>query len=616
MSGEPNAKRIRGWTLDKEKHDALHVPQASKEFGDQSALGTKLLHLWAAGNLSATACRELAHLAIMDGATHPELYTLANCGQAGANKGNVHRDILRAFCHQVHLSNSFEIEVPCRDPKTSKTEKEMAAVFLPHLLFSSMSTYEEFDQWFATDKVESFWAAIEASGDERLTNHPMKSHDDWRTNTIPVFIHGDGVEYQDRDSMLVFSWGAILNVSASQDSSIMIAGWPKSCTCKDEEDDTWLPIIKWVAWSFAALLEGKCPAADPDGLAFGPESPFYNLAGTPIHPKWRVCVWALQGDHEYFSNTLHLPHWQNAKMCWECDCDTAVPSKSWRNIRPGEQDWSYVSVQQAFARPISNHHFFTIPGVSSKSIFCDSLHVLFTKGVLAHLLGSVLHLICWIAGPGRQSALPSERLALVFSEVQAYYKSHLSTTRLTNLRVSMFTKEDKPHQTYAFFNGKASESKYFLPALLHVAKLTLDSTSALHAHVIGAMETIHGLVRVFDTAGIVLTAPEFQCAKNLVCEFFTHYDCCNAWAVGEGRLLFHIVPKFHMLWHLVLASKHLNPRMTWCFRSEDYVGKISHVANSVSMGVKSTRISQKVALKYRHMLHLRLTRGDYNDDSD
>ena len=35
----------------------------------------------------------------------------------------------------------------------------------------------------------------------------------------------------------------------------------------------------------------------------------------------------------------------------------------------------------------SNHEIFTIPGVSSRMVRADGLHVLFTKGILAHLLG-------------------------------------------------------------------------------------------------------------------------------------------------------------------------------------------------------------------------------------
>ena len=51
-----------------------------------------------------------------------------------------------------------------------------------------------------------------------------------------------------------------------------------------------------------------------------------------------------------------------------------------------------------------------------------------------------------------------------------------------------------------------------------------------------------------------------------------------------------------------------NPKTHWTFSSEDFVGKISIVASSVSPGVSSTKISAKLAPKYRVLLHFLLTR--------
>ena len=52
----------------------------------------------------------------------------------------------------------------------------------------------------------------------------------------------------------------------------------------------------------------------------------------------------------------------------------------------------------------------------------------------------------------------------------------------------------------------------------------------------------------------------------------------------------------------------LNPKTHWTFSSEDFVGKMSILTASVSPGVSSTRLSLKVAPKYRILLHFLLTR--------
>jgi hypothetical protein len=49
----------------------------------------------------------------------------------------------------------------------------------------------------------------------------------------------------------------------------------------------------------------------------------------------------------------------------------------------------------------------------------DALHILYTKGVYGHLLGSILHYMCWKDGPGvHQTVAPCKRLAVIFTRIQ------------------------------------------------------------------------------------------------------------------------------------------------------------------------------------------------------
>ena len=109
------------------------LEKAPKE--KQSALANKLLLLWAKGLLSATLIRELADLAIQDGAKHQDLVAIAQTGNWGQQPGNAHRQILNHFCSNVSIADSHEVEVPCTHPKTSKDALERASVFLPHMMF-------------------------------------------------------------------------------------------------------------------------------------------------------------------------------------------------------------------------------------------------------------------------------------------------------------------------------------------------------------------------------------------------------------------------------------------------------------------------------------------------
>ncbi len=617
MSGV-QAKRIRGWKLEAERQSDVRQAPAVEDEG-HSALATKLLSLWASGALSAKAAQELAHLALLDGAEHEELTKLASCGSWGAFDGNIHRDLLRQFCADVNICDSFDVTVPCRDPKTSEVEHQPMALFLPHMMFSSLSGYDEFSNVFATHALRSFWEKVQHSQDPKLEHHPCRAGQRWEELCIPLFVHGDGVEFQDRDSMLVFSWGSILSTRSSQDSSLLIAGYPKSCTLSSKKaagPDTWKLPMQWVTWSLEALQQGRHPTVDPFGQPFTAESPFYKHQGALLHPKgYKGIVWCFEGDQEYFANVLKLPHWGKHQPCWECDADITRPLKTWKVIRPETQQWVIKDHTASLANPASNHIFFSLTGVSTKHVQHDLLHVVFTKGILAHLFGSILHLCCWHEGPGIQRLNPERRLALIFQEIQSYYCEHRTTTRLTNLKLSMFTNPDKPHIAHPFFGAKAGECKHLLRPMLQVCE------KALGGHVVGhdcmqAVRSMAELVDLYDRADVVPTSQEYEAALGLCHKFLDHYANLNEWAASQGTLLFHIVGKFHMFYHLVLSSKHLNPRYAWCFKAEDYVGKIAKVAHSVSMGVKATRLSIKVSLKYRHLLHLRLTRGDFDDISD
>jgi hypothetical protein len=610
------SKRLRGWALEKEMDTAAAPSSSSAGLIAESPLATKLLCLWAHGLLAAVVIQELAHLAILEGAQHPELAQLAKCGNFGETPGNVSKAVVTSFCKSVEIAGSMDIPVQCIDPKTSVQEEVKAAMFMPHMMFWTLATQyaAQFALLFCLKDLEKFWTAAEATGDDRLAGHPMTSKRDWRQKCIPLFLHGDGVEFQLRDSMLVWSWGCLLSLFSALDSHLLIALFPKSCTCLE----TWPPLMKWLVWSFKALLAGVHPTRDPDNKPFAKGSPYFPLQGQPLAPGgFRGVLWSIQGDHEFFSNVLKLPHWNNYMPCWECDCtqdkdSDGLPAplqKVFRAIQPQFQQWVYVDTKEAAANPRSQHPIFSIPGVTSRIVRGDGLHIMFTKGIFAHLLGSVLHYMCWQDPPGsRQKVKPCKRLSIIFERVQSFYRDHQTPTRLTNLKISMFSVETKPWVAHPFLNSKAAESKHLAPAVLAVCKEILDSESPVDQHIVTALESMCMLVDLFDKASVVLSFVEHRTALCLAESFLDDYTWLHKWALEKERLHFHIVMKFHTFWHLVQNSKFLNPRFHWCFKSEEFVGRISRLANSVSMGVRSTKLSLKVSPKYRILMHLRFTR--------
>lgn len=597
-------KRLRGWQLEKE----MEKPPGNLEKGTKSQLATALLSLWAHGKVSGRTMRWLAECALQDGAQHDELVLLAKCGSHGVHPGNIHRDLMASFCKGIDLPDPFHLEVPCKNPKTLKKDSEVAAIYLPHLMFAKLATYSKFETIFPLELLEQFWDQAEKTGDDRLQGHPMKVKG-WKKKTIPLFLHGDGVEYQSRDSLMVYSWGSLLQQLNSLSSHFMIGGYPKSCA----EASAWDTMMKWICWSFAALEKGLHPTHDPAGNPLKKDSPFYLEKGKPLCNGLKGVLWCIQGDHEFFSNALLLPHWASHYPCWECDAQKEPkPVKLWyKTLEKGKQGFTLVSNEEARLHPRSNHPLFSgvIGGLTTKMVRGDCLHILFCKGVLGHFLGSIMHYLCWHDGPGKvQAVAPEKRLGAMFEAIQREYVRQSSPTRVTNLRLSMICDPKQPHASFAHLDLKAAETKHILHAFLPVCKALLDEGVAEEKAMLQAMQCMSKLIKLFDEADAFLTEAEWHKAMSLEKGFSDYYALLSAWAPEKGRKLFNIVMKCHTFQHLVANSKYLNPKTHWTFSSEDFVGKISLLTSSVSPGVSSTRLSVKVAPKYRILLHFLLTR--------
>jgi len=530
-----SCKRLRGWKLE----EALGPPRKRGSCKEQSAnsnLVTALLSLWAHGHLSAVAIRKLAEAAALDGLNHAELHDIRKAGNFGEYPGNVHRDIMTRFVKDLCVPEPMEIQVTCLDPKSLQKGKEKASIFLPHIMFSKLAALPNFHEIFPLDKVQRFWNDVEKSKDERLEKHPMKTQN-WKKMTIPLWVHGDGVEYAARDSLMCWSWGPLMTNFNSVEAKFLLACYPKSCTAPE----TWNDIMKELTWSFNALVKGIHPTHDSSGKPLKQGSPFYEQKGQPLATGYKAVIWSVQGDAEFFANHLLLPHWCAHLPCMECDCrqSDAKPSKWFKTIEMDKQAFVKVTNSQAAERPPSKHPLFNqVPGLTTKFVRGDSLHILWCHGNYSHLLGSIIHYLIYNDGPGRQKVAPQQRLSLLWEALQKEYKALKTPTRLTNLKLSMFVDQAKPHSAHPCLNCKGSEARHLLLPLLNVCKVLLDEKIWHEAAMLEAMQHMHKLVELFGLADIVPTHAEFNKAMTFAKGFLDNYSWLNDWALEEGKLLF------------------------------------------------------------------------------
>ena len=245
-------------------------------------------------------------------------------------------------------------------------------------------------------------------------------------------------------------------------------------------------------------------------------------------------------------------HWQvgtrvSSGASWECNAvaDPSNVGRWYKTIQMEKQKFTVISNAAALEKPGSHHMLFhQIPGVSTKFVRGDALHILFCSGIYSHLLGSVLHHLCWFDGKGKQVKAPAERLSVLWENIQKTYKKLGSATRLSNLRLSMFSDVKQPHKAFPTLSIKGSEAKHLLPAMLIVCKTMLRKDMWHEKCMLDAMACMVKLVELYDNADIFLEEKEWNKAFTLGKGFLDAYSLLNQWAFEFIRDTFgHDNPK-------------------------------------------------------------------------
>ena len=74
----------------------------------------------------------------------------------------------------------------------------------------------------------------------------------------------------------------------------------------------------------------------------------------------------------------------------------------------------------------------------------------------------------------------------------------------------------------------------------------------------------------------------------------------------EGMQLFQLTAKAHQNMHSCILSVALNPRRSWCFSHEDFMGKMRTLALMASKGSFGAQVSKRMCEMYLIGLHLTL----------
>ena len=118
--------------------------------------------------------------------------------------------------------------------------------------------------------------------------------------------------------------------------------------------------------------------------------------------------------------------------------------------------------------------------------------------------------------------------------------------------------------------------------------------------------TFYQTMKVSDT---VPTPDQGKLIFSSCHNFLLMYQSCASWARAEGQLLYNSTSKFHHAFHLGQQGLYLNPRTSWEYGWEDFVGKMITLGHGCSHGATTMQLSVRIATKYRIALHLQFLRG-------
>ena len=573
-----------------------HLPDLRPIDQNKSVFADRLLSLWAWGLVSATNVQWLAEGVVMDKGVSQQCMDLANIGSRGAQPGNCRRDLLRKLPEKGKCEPMIVHAVPL--------QINTKIVFCDQCIVSPVRVVDmffrdfpsRFRETFGIAKLPEFWSSLDPN-DPKLRSHPMLDKPDWQRRAIPIVIHGDGGQYtkSNNNSLMVTSWKPLLNESFDSGIFLLFA-LPKSvkASIHSSHKALWASVV----FLFNALFVGALPHADHNGRRWAQGSAeAYMAEREQLFGSYFFVVWSLTGDLPYLSEEYKLPHFNGNAFCWFCGANR---SDATFTDTSGNARWRSLQIQCRPGLPrISDHPIWELLGVQRWHSVGDLMHT-GCLGVLQWLLGAVLWELVF-DGPFR-GTIETRRQAVWELIGEKYVELGVPAgNRLPDIDVERFRHTD----SFAELRAKAAWSRHLLPVMCAVCAHVYDGSDR-DRHRLAALYHCNAIYEIVESAGWRFDADEETRSAWHVDEFLLHYHWLTARALDNGRMLYHFTTKFHFFWHIVTLGKYLNPKLTWCYGFESFIGRIVQCARACVAGTPPHSIGHKVATFFLVWLRLEL----------
>ncbi|CAE7458459.1 unnamed protein product [Symbiodinium sp. CCMP2592] len=574
-----------------------------------SNLAHELLERWSWGEVSPQVVQKLAAASQRDfqavGATPPsEIAALAGLGSAGLYPNNMHKEILKIANKNNAFSKSFK----------PPWDKLLQTMLLPHVVFSDL--YHSYPAAFAKfmmpsggiSKLKEFWR-LQKAGHPAWRNHPIVSKRSFDAeHTLPLQLHGDGTPVVGigkiwSRQLTSYTWNSLLAEGWTKDS--MMPSW----FCFDETEagrETTDEFFRIICWSFACLASGVWPAANHLGAKYPAGTVEARRAGTPLANGLRGIIWSLNGDAEYLVQKLQLPHYgSKSSPCALCRCRGDNSDSSWHDCRTSARwltlGWTRES-WLAYPERSSSAIFSNATGLTPLNVHYDYMHCKYL-GADQISFGSVLDLLV----SHLMADSPLTNLGQCWDKIVTSYKRLGISERYRGFRkLTMFQRKKKCPK----LKGRAGQIAAFGEPLLELWEEHMHPDLAVHCKIRTYLRLNIAMEKIMKECRAETAFPEPQATNfieyafamcNLHMELGAHFE-------AEGLKLFSPLPKLHLLLHTVLLCRHINPRLTWCYKGEDLQKVSRSLAASCARGLRGPAVTVKRVSKLRAAWNLRLSK--------
>jgi len=226
----------------------------------------------------------------------------------------------------------------------------------------------------------------------------------------------------------------------------------------------------------------------------------------------------------------------------------------------------------------------------------------FDLGLLLELHGSTLDELVY-DDPDRSSGKAEDRAKDLWQEIQKVYREQKVSSCLDHFRISDF--HDPQH--FCRMSCKAANARHLLPVLYEVLKRR-SGNSPRDKHRLRAYKLLNHCYQLMMTSGMFLDLETWKEVETTFDQFMLEYNWLTKHSFDNNVLRYNFTFKMHMAWHIIQFARWLNPRFTWTYIYEDFMGKVARSCQACTSGTSRPVVASKTVENFWRAKYLRQKR--------